>query len=67
MIGTYEDFVLTLSLQNNSTVFIDKTQKERKDLFSSWVWEYLIYSTRASEEINEVSAFFVISIKQIMM
>ena len=34
VIGTYDDFVLTpLSLQNNSTVFIDKTQKERKDLF----------------------------------
>ena len=32
VIGTYDDFVLTLSLQNNSTVFIDKTQKERKDL-----------------------------------
>ena len=31
VIGTYDDFVLTsLSLQNNSTVFIDKTQKKEK-------------------------------------
>ena len=50
VIGTYDDFVLTaLSLQNNSTVFIDKTQKERKDLLSSWVWEFLIYSTQGKK------------------
>ena len=31
-LGSYEDFVLTaLSLQNNNTGFIDKTQRERKD------------------------------------
>ena len=31
VVGTYEDFILsTLSTQNNFTVFIDKTQKERK-------------------------------------
>ena len=38
VIGTYDDFVLTaLSLQNNSTVFIDKTQKERKDLLAQFM------------------------------
>ena len=39
VIGTYEDFIMTsLSLQSNSTVFIDKTQKERKDLLHN-LWE----------------------------
>ena len=38
VIGTYEDFILTtLSLQNNSTVFIDKTQKERKELLAQFM------------------------------
>ena len=59
VIGTYEDFVLTaLSLQNNSTVFIDKTQKERKDLLAQFMGMGIfdLLYTRASEEINEVSA-----------
>jgi DNA repair exonuclease SbcCD ATPase subunit len=37
-IGEYEDFVLTaLSLQNNNSGFIDKSQKERKDLLASFL------------------------------
>lgn len=37
-VGTYEDFILTsLSVQNNSTIFIDKTQSERKDLLSQFM------------------------------
>ena len=37
-LGSYEDFVLTaLSLQNNNTGFIDKTQRERKDLLSQFL------------------------------
>jgi len=37
-VGSYEDFVLTaLSLQNNNTGFIDKTQRERKDLLSQFL------------------------------
>jgi len=37
-LGTYEDFVLTaLSLQNNNTGFIDKTQRERKELLSQFL------------------------------
>ena len=59
VIGSYEDFVLTaLSLQNNSTVFIDKTQKERKDLMAQFMGMgvFDLLYTRASEEINEVSA-----------
>ena len=55
VIGTYDDFVLTNFITEQLKVFIDKTQKERKDLLSSWVWVFLIYSTQ-SEEINEVSS-----------
>ena len=37
-IGEYDDFVLTaLSLQNNNSGFIDKSQKERKDLLASFL------------------------------
>jgi len=37
-LGTYEDFVLTaLSLQNNNTGFIDKSQRERKELLSQFL------------------------------
>ena len=36
ILGYYEDFVLTaLSVQNNNTGFIDKTQSEKKDLTCS--------------------------------
>ena len=59
LIGTYEDFVMTaLSLQTNSTVFIDKTQKERKELLAQFmgigVFDQLY--TMASEEIHDVQA-----------
>lgn len=38
VIGTYEDFILTsMSLQNNFTVFIDKTQTERKELLAQFM------------------------------
>ena len=38
VIGNFDDFVLTsMSSQNNSTVFIDKTQKERKELLSQFM------------------------------
>ena len=38
IIGTYDDFVMTtLSVQNNFTVFIDKTQKERKELLADFM------------------------------
>ena len=37
-LGTYDDFVLTaLSLQNNNTGFIDKSQRERKELLSQFL------------------------------
>lgn len=37
-IGEYDDFVLTaLSLQNNNSGFIDKSQKDRKDLLASFL------------------------------
>ena len=38
VIGNFDDFNLTsMSSQNNSTVFIDKTQKERKELLSQFM------------------------------
>jgi DNA repair exonuclease SbcCD ATPase subunit len=57
LIGTYDDFVMTaLSLQTNSTVFIDKTQKERKDLLAQFmgigVFDQLY--NMASDEIHDV-------------
>ena len=58
VIGNYEDFILTsMSSQNNSTVFIDKTQKERKELLSQCMG-LKIFDTlyqQASDEIKEVN------------
>ena len=55
VIGNYEDFILTsMSSQNNNTVFIDKTQKERKELLSQFMG-LKIFDTlyqRASDEIK---------------
>ncbi|MAG27125.1 hypothetical protein CMI47_16435 [Candidatus Pacearchaeota archaeon] len=59
VIGSYEDFVLTaLSLQNNNTVFIDKTQRERKDLLSKFIGIGIFDELwkKANEEISDVSA-----------
>lgn len=37
-LGTYDDFILTaLSLQNNNTGFIDKSQRQRKELLSQFL------------------------------
>ena len=59
VIGNYEDFIMTaLSLQSNSTVFIDKTQKERKDLLAQFmgigVFDQLY--NLAADEISDVSS-----------
>jgi len=59
VVGTFEDFVLTsLSLQTNNTVFIDKTQKERKELLAQFmgigIFDQLYML--AHEDISEVSA-----------
>ena len=56
-LGLYNDFVLTsMSVQNNNTGFIDKTQVEKKDLLSQFlditVFEELYQL--ANEEIKEV-------------
>ena len=56
VVGTYEDFILsTLSTQNNFTVFIDKTQKERKELLSTFmgtdIFDSLYHS--ANDKISE--------------
>lgn len=57
-IGTYEDFVLTaMSTQSNSSGFIEKSQKERKELLAQFldmdVFEDLYQL--ASEEIRELN------------
>ena len=58
-LGTYDDFVLTaLSLQNNNTGFIDKSQRERKELLSQFldidIFEQLYQI--GHEEIRETAA-----------
>ena len=58
-VGTYDDFVLTaMSTQSNNSGFIDKSQKERKELLAQFldmdVFEGLYQI--ASEEIRELSA-----------
>jgi DNA repair exonuclease SbcCD ATPase subunit len=58
-LGNYEEFSLTtLSLQNNNTNFVDKAQRERKDLLSQFldlnVFEEL--SQLASVEANQIKA-----------
>ena len=58
-VGTYDDFVLTaMSTQSNNSGFIDKSQKERKELLAQFldmdVFESLYQI--ASEEIKELSA-----------
>ena len=57
MIGTYDDFVLTaLSVQNDSSGFIDMSQTDKKDLLSQFlditVFEQL--HSNAGDEISEV-------------
>jgi len=58
-LGTYDDFILTaLSLQNNNTGFIDKSQRERKDLLSQFL-DIDIFDQQyqiANEEIKETAA-----------
>ena len=59
VIGTYDDFILTaLSLQTAGTLFIDKTQKERKEILAQFmdlnIFDQLY--TLAYDEIHEVSA-----------
>ena len=58
-VGTYDDFVLTaMSTQSNNSGFIEKSQKERKELLAQFldmdVFEGLYQI--ASEEIKELSA-----------
>jgi len=59
VIGTYEDFILTaLSSQNNNSVFIEKTQKEKKTLLAQFMGLEVfdkLWQT-ASEEIKDVAA-----------
>jgi DNA repair exonuclease SbcCD ATPase subunit len=57
-LGTYDDFILTaFSLQNDSNNFINKSQRERKDLLSQFlditVFEQLYLF--ASDEIRETA------------
>jgi DNA repair exonuclease SbcCD ATPase subunit len=58
-LGSYEDFVLTaLSLQNNNTGFIDKAQRERKELLSQFL-DIDIFEQQyqiANEDIKDTAA-----------
>ncbi len=57
VIGSFDEFILTtMSSQNNSTVFIDKTQKERKELLSQFMGLTIFdrLYTLATEDIKEV-------------
>ena len=58
-LGDFEDFILTaLSLQNNNTAFIDKSQSERKDLLAQFldinVFEELYQL--ASEDVSDMES-----------
>ena len=58
-IGTYDDFILTaMSVQGNNTNFIDKAQRERKDLLAQFLdldlFEEL--NSIATEEVKEVQS-----------
>ena len=58
-IGTYEDFELTcLSVQNDNTGFIDKSQSERKDCLAQFldldIFEELFQT--ANEDLKDVNA-----------
>ena len=57
-IGTYEDFVLTaMSTQSNSSGFIEKSQKERKELLKQFLDMDIFEDLWAmkSEEIRELN------------
>ncbi len=59
VIGSYDDFILTsLSSQNNNSVFIEKTQKEKKMLLAQFMGLEVFDKlwTTASEEIKDVAA-----------
>ena len=58
-IGTYDDFILTaMSVQGNNTNFVDKAQRERKDLLAQFLdldlFEEL--NSIAGDEVKEVQA-----------
>lgn len=58
-LGNYDEFILTtLSLQNNNSNFVDKAQRERKDLLSQFldlnVFEDL--NQLATSELNQLKA-----------
>ena len=59
VIGDFEDFILTsMSSQNDSTVFINKTQKERKELLSQFMGLKIFdrLYVQAAEDIKDVNA-----------
>jgi DNA repair exonuclease SbcCD ATPase subunit len=58
-LGNYDEFILTtLSLQNNNSNFVDKPQRERKDLLSQFldlnVFEEL--TQQSNSELNQIKA-----------
>jgi DNA repair exonuclease SbcCD ATPase subunit/DNA repair exonuclease SbcCD nuclease subunit len=66
-LGNYDEFILTtLSLQNNNSNFVDKAQRERKDLLSQFldlnVFEEL--TQLATTEANQIKGLIKDYIKQ---
>ena len=59
VIGSYDDFILTaLSSQNNNSVFIEKTQKEKKMLLAQFMGLEVfdkLWQTASEEIKDEVS------------
>lgn len=58
-IGEYEDFILTaLSVQGNNTIFVEKSQSQRKDLLSRFIGIDVFdrLHGKAKDEIREVEA-----------
>ena len=56
-LGTYDDFIITaMSLQGNNTNFVDKAQKDRKDLLAQFLDLYVFEELNAiaSSDVKEV-------------
>jgi DNA repair exonuclease SbcCD ATPase subunit len=60
-LGTYDDFIITaLSLQGNNTNFIDKAQRERKDLLAQFL------DLNLFEELNNIASDEIKSVQTLI-
>ena len=61
LLGTYDDFIITaMSLQGNNTNFIDKQQRDRKDLLAQFLDLDLF------EELNEIASESIKSVQSVI-